>query len=95
MKSLIIVPHFIRLRDAPGYLGFDRNRFNTEVRPYLPEIRIGIQGIAFDRLDLDAFADQYKGRNGRPAQRSGERLWDVNARQASTFEEVSGILTNT
>ena len=48
-----LLPRFVRLRDAPGYLGMDRNRFNREVRPYLVEIRIGVQGIAFDRLDLD------------------------------------------
>ncbi len=42
----MIIPRFIRLKDAPKYLGFDRNRFNAEVRPYLIEIRIGIQGIA-------------------------------------------------
>lgn len=42
-------PRLLRLRDAPGYLGMDRNRFNAEVRPYVPEIPIGSQGIAFDR----------------------------------------------
>ncbi|WP_244887552.1 hypothetical protein [Rickettsiella grylli] len=26
-------PRLIRLRDAPNYLGMDRNRFNNEVRP--------------------------------------------------------------
>ena len=31
----------MRLRDAPGYLGMDRNRFNAEVRPHLIEIPIG------------------------------------------------------
>ena len=95
MKSLAFTPRFIRLRDAPAYLGFDRNRFNREVRPYIPEIKVGIQGIAFDRLDLDAFADQYKERNGRPAQTTGISLWDVNARQVSTFEQALGTLTNT
>ncbi len=49
-----IVPRFIRLRDAPRYLGMDKNRFNREVRPRVTVIRIGTQGIAFDRLDLDA-----------------------------------------
>lgn len=39
-------PRLIRLRDAPNYLGMDRNRFNTEVRPDLTEIPIGEQGIA-------------------------------------------------
>ena len=61
----MLLPRFIRLRDAPGYLGMDRNRFNAEVRPWLTEIAIGIQGIAFDRLDLDRFAEEYKQRNGR------------------------------
>ena len=52
-------PRFIRLSKASGYLGMDKNRFNAEVRPYLTEIPIGVQGIAFDRLELDAFADYY------------------------------------
>ena len=95
MEHSPILPRFIRLKDAPLYLGFDRNRFNADVRPYLPEIRIGVQGIAFDRLDLDAFADHYKKCNGRPAQRIGVTLWDVNARQACSFEAVSGTLINT
>jgi hypothetical protein len=51
------LPRFIRLRDAPSYLGMDKNRFNREVRPLLAVIPIGIQGIAFDRLDLDSWAD--------------------------------------
>ncbi len=67
-------PRLLRLRDAPGYLGMDRNRFNAEVRPYVPEIPIGSQGIAFDRLDLDAWVDEYKSRNGRRAKGKGERL---------------------
>jgi hypothetical protein len=60
------LPRFIRLRDAPSYLGMDRNRFNAEVRPSLTEIPIGRQGVAFDRLDLDQWADTYKRRKGRP-----------------------------
>src|SRR5690348_10779414 len=68
-------PRLIRLRDAPSYLGMDRNRFNVEVRPSLTEIPIGEQGIAFDRLDLDAWVDHYKELNGRPALRRS--VWDV------------------
>ena len=61
------LPRFIRLRDAPSYLGMDKNRFNREVRPLLSAIPIGTQGVAFDRLDLDTWADDYKSRNGHPA----------------------------
>ena len=67
-----ILPRLIRLRDAPAYLGMDRNRFNQTVRPCLTEIPIGEQGIAFDRLDLDAWADDHKSRNGRPGRMRGE-----------------------
>ena len=59
-----IQPRLIRLRDAPAYLGMDRNRFNREVRTKLTEIPIGKQGIAFDRLEMDAWAEQYISRCG-------------------------------
>jgi hypothetical protein len=73
-----ILPRVIRLRDAPYYLGMDRNRFNAEVRPNLTEIPIGDQGIAFDRIDLDAWFDEYKDRNGRPGkQKGGNKPWDA------------------
>jgi len=61
----MLLPRLIRLRDAPGYLGMDRNRFNSEVRPFLTEIPLGTQGIAFDRLEIDAWLEDYIQRNGR------------------------------
>ena len=86
------LPRFIRLRDAPSYLGMDKNRFNREVRPAMTVINIGKQGIAFDRLDLDAWAEEYKSRNGRPAvERS--KPWDEASNdecQDSSFGAESG-----
>lgn len=38
---------------------------------------MGKQGIGFDRLELDAWFEDYKSRNGRPA-RKGEPPWDAN-----------------
>src|SRR5687768_2942894 len=87
-----LLPRLIRFRDAPTYLGMDRNRFNSEVRPHITAIPIGIQGIAFDRLDLDAWVEQYKHCSGRPAvtnSRSME-LWDAKCRQDSSKEVSSG-----
>ena len=78
---------FIRLTKAPGYLGMDKNRFNTEVRPYLTEIPIGVQGIAFDRLELDAFADYYVQVRGRPPERRApwqESVGQVSANAGNT-----------
>jgi hypothetical protein len=72
----------------------DRNRFNHEVRPSLIEIPIGSQGIAFDRLELDAWVDQYKSRNGRPGQLAGELTWDEKERLDSIGEMGSGISTS-
>jgi predicted DNA-binding transcriptional regulator AlpA len=69
-----VQPRIIRFRDAPSYLGMDRNRFNAEVRPYLNEGPIGKQGVGFDRLELDAWLDDYIARNGRPAEK-GVQQW--------------------
>ena len=87
----MIQPRFIRLRDASTYCGMDRNRFNSEVRPYLLEIPIGKQGIAFDRLDLDRWLDLYKSRNGRPGRAmKGGSSWGAKSRQDSLNDAVSG-----
>ena len=72
VRATEVLPRLIRLRDAPSYLGMDRNRFNQTVRPCLIEIPIDEQGVAFDRLDLDAWAEDYKSRNGRPGRMRGE-----------------------
>ena len=88
-----IAPRLIRFRDAPHYLGMDRNRFNAEVRPYLTEVPIGKQGVGFDRLELDAWFEDYKSRNGRPA-RKGANTWDAREYPASSGEAGSGMSTN-
>jgi len=74
-RTLALLPRMIRLRDTPFYLGMDRNRFNDEVRPYLTTIPIGRQGVAFDRLELDAWVADYVSCNGRPAA-IRRRPWD-------------------
>jgi hypothetical protein len=72
----------------------DKNRFNTEVRPFLTEIHIGSQGIAFDRLDLDAFADDYKNRNGRLGKKKGENEpWREEKHADSSRRATFGTLT--
>ncbi|MGZ3242098.1 MAG: hypothetical protein ACXU7Z_16920 [Burkholderiaceae bacterium] len=71
-----IIPRIIRFRDAPFYLGMDKNRFNTEVRASLTEIKIGTQGIAFDRIELDAWADDYILRIGKSnKQKQEQKPW--------------------
>jgi hypothetical protein len=72
----------------------DRNRFGIEVRPFVTTIPIGKQGIAFDRLELDAWVEEYISRNGRPGRLQGERPWDVEDRPASSRERAFGTSTN-
>ena len=87
-------PRFVRLKHAPGYLGMDRHRFNNEVRPHLTEIPIGRQGIAFDRMEMDEFADYYKGACGRPPEVKEEACQN-DERQDSANVEITGIFRNT
>lgn len=85
----------LRLKDAPKYLGMDIKVFNELVRPHLSEFPIGKQGIGFDRLDLDAWFEEYKSRNRRlKATSRGGTLWDARKHQVSLSEEGSGKLTN-
>jgi hypothetical protein len=86
-------PRIVRFRNAPFYLGMDRNRFNAEVRPHLTEIPIGKQGIGFDRLELDAWVDEYVSRNGRPSRQKGVITWDAHEYQASPSGAESGTST--
>lgn len=62
-----VIPRVIRAKDAPAYLGMSRSVFDLDVKPHLTIIPIGKQGIGFDRLDLDAWLEHHKKRNGCPA----------------------------
>jgi predicted DNA-binding transcriptional regulator AlpA len=64
-RQLVLRPRLIRQRDAPDYLGMDRNKFNEMVRPYLTEIPLGSQAIAFELVEIDRWTDDYVKRNGR------------------------------
>ena len=92
-RPLGFTPRVLRLRDAPRYLGMNKNYFNERVRPYVPEIPIGDRGICFDVLDFDKWLDAYKARNSRPGQAiEGGIAWDSKkSRQGSLCEGTPGI----
>lgn len=52
-------PRILRAKHAPSYLGMCRAEFDKTVRPHVSEFPIGKQGVGFDRLELDAWADAY------------------------------------
>jgi len=89
-----VPPRLLRLRDAPRYLGMDKNRFNREVRPRVTVIPIGSQGVAFDRLELDSWVDEYKRGNGRPPAHMGRAgPWEPAEQQDSSSGGRFGIST--
>jgi predicted DNA-binding transcriptional regulator AlpA len=83
------------MRDVPAYLGMDKNQFNSSVRPFLTEIPLGKQAIAFDRLEIDAWVDHYINRYGRPGQPMGGMTWDKEKHRAPSKERVFGTSINT
>jgi len=90
------LPRFIRAKNAPAYLGMDRNKFNAQIKPRLTVIELGPQSRAYDRLDLDAIADEIKSRNGRPPrlQTEGTTIWQGKERQDSSSVVKPGISTS-
>src|SRR2546430_17730624 len=74
-------PRLIRYRDAPSYCGVGRRVFDRDIRPWLIVIRVGKVGIAFDRLDLDAWIEQHKFCSGRPPEKGDS--WDAQERRES------------
>ena len=65
MNSLSLQPRIIRVGQAPAYCGMSDRIFAAEIRPFLTEIPIGVQGKAFDRFELDQVLDNYLARYGR------------------------------
>ncbi len=59
MSKLTVQPRFLRAHQAPGYLGMCWDVFNKTVRPYVHEFPIGKQGVGFDRIELDRWADTH------------------------------------
>jgi hypothetical protein len=69
----------------------DRNKFQTLVRPYVTAIPLGKQAVGYDRLDLDAWFEDYKSRNGRPGRAmKGGSSWGAKSPQDSYCEETPG-----
>lgn len=57
--TISMQPRLLRMRDAPAYLGMSERVFNQIVRPNVREVVIGVQGVAFDREELDRWADAF------------------------------------
>jgi hypothetical protein len=75
----------------------DRSKFNEMVRPFLTEISLGKQALAFDRLEMEEWADDYIQRNGRrpKAQLPEDDLCqNVTACRVSASKAASGKSKN-
>ena len=107
-KASSIPPRFVRFMDAPGYLGMCRDEFNKTVRPNVREFPIGKQGVAFDRIELDEWADAYVDsksiekvanqdnnhpRSERQGEAKGGKPWQEKRSPVSTRKVESGKST--
>jgi hypothetical protein len=91
-KSVYLEPKWVRLRDVPAYTGMDLKMFNRLARPHLVEIRLSSKCVAFDKVDLDRWMDEYKSGNGLPPDRKGGKSsWEGKEPRAYTGEAKSGI----
>tara|TARA_R110000822_G_scaffold283119_3_gene404654 strand:- start:424 stop:825 length:402 start_codon:yes stop_codon:yes gene_type:complete len=88
-------PRFLRASTAPAYLGMCREEFNKTVRPNVREFPIGKQGIGFDRIELDQWADSWaesmaiekqtdQDNNPPRSGRQGAKQWREKQCRAST-----------
>jgi predicted DNA-binding transcriptional regulator AlpA len=96
-RELPTPKRWMRPREAAHYLGMDRNKFNEMVRPYLMEIPLGSQAIAFRRVDIDDWADDYEQHNGRRPKAQGpedDLCRNVTVCQGSARKAASGKLKN-
>lgn len=89
------IPRVLRAKDAPAYLGMDRNKFNKIVKPKLVSVKFGSHSVAYDRLDLDAWWEQYKSCYGQPGadiSKKGNQLWPKKeVSQVYSLEKASGM----
>ncbi|MEQ4314711.1 hypothetical protein ABNM01_15485 [Pseudomonas syringae] len=72
MNNTVIQPRILRANQAHHYLGMCRDEFNKTVRPNVREFPIGKQGVGFDRLELDAWADAYIAANSVDKRQSSD-----------------------
>lgn len=93
-KEHHILPRILRCRAAPSYLGMCKDEFNKTVRPYVREFRIGVQGVGFDRYELDDWVDAYVDKHSignKPrfvAESSARQADELSTYQGLTFKET-------
>ena len=73
-----IVPYLLRPPVAHAYCGMSRAVFNREIRPYIREISLGRQSLAYVRADIDRALETFISRSAGPAS------------QVSTADENTG-----
>jgi hypothetical protein len=85
-----IQPRLIRHKDAPEFFGVSRVYFDKFIRPSLGEIWWGDtpqSGISFDVLEMEALVVKIVERNGRPAQKGVDEIWDVKQQALSSSSD--------
>ena len=63
-RNNLLLPGVIRIRDAPFYLGMNKNIFRKEISPFLTKFPIGGVGVGVDRKELDLWIAYIKNTQG-------------------------------
>lgn len=84
-----MTPRLIRVQQAAAYCGMKYDMFCKLARPHLTEVPLGT-GIAFDRLELDRWVDDYMARYGRRPQTKGDETWQHEEPADSSCEATPG-----
>lgn len=90
-------PKVLRLKDAPSYLGVDKNKFNDSIRPHLKEVKVGIRSVGYDRLDLDKWVEDHKScTECSKSSILGEATWDNQKLEpAASIQKLMAVKQST
>ena len=96
MSNLALQPRIIRAGDVMDYCGMSRLIFKEHIKPNLTRIQIGVQGVGYDRFEIDRVLDDYIARYGRAPAVKEENDTCENIKSpvvVSSTGMVSGIST--
>ena len=85
-RNNLLLPGVIRIRDAPFYLGMNKNIFRKKVSPFLTKFPIGGVGVGVDRKELYLWIAHTKTTQGKRKQTPPWELKDHSLLSNSTFK---------
>jgi predicted DNA-binding transcriptional regulator AlpA len=83
-REFNLQPRLLALADACQYLSMSRDTFNSEVRPFIEEIKLGRRKFFYDRKELDRWIESRK----LLQQKTGQKTWLRHAHRESSLNQM-------